>query len=118
MNANVHHFMGTVSVDVLMFRFALKWSSYLLPDSFCRVSSFIVHVNFQVVVSSEQLRSVSKSPSVFVSAVLPHSDSRGGGSSVCGGPTPHLVMNQQPPSSRTGPQGPSTKLAKVRLQQK
>lgn len=66
--------------------------------------------------STEQLRSVSKSPSVFVSAVLPHSDSRGSGSSVCGGPTPHLVMNQQPPASRTGPQGPNTKLTKVRLE--
>jgi hypothetical protein len=72
--------------------------------------------NFQVVVSTEQLRSVSKSPSVFVSTVLSHSDSRGGGSSVCGGPTPHLVMNQQSPASRTGPQGPITKPSKVRLE--
>ena len=86
------------------------------PALFVEFLSLLVHVNFQVVVSSEQPRSVSKSPSVFVSAVLPHSDSRGGGSSVCGGPTPHLVMNQQLPSSRTGPQGPSTKITKVRLQ--
>jgi len=83
---------------------------------FVQFHHLLVHINFQVVVSSEQPPSVSKSPSVFVSAVLPHSDSRGGVSSVRGGPTPHLVMNQQPPSSRTGPQGPSTKITKVRLQ--
>jgi hypothetical protein len=71
--------------------------------------------NFQVVVSTEQLRSVSKSPSVFVSTVLPHSDGRGGGSSVCSGPTPHLVMNQQSSASRSGPQGPITKPPKVRV---
>jgi hypothetical protein len=66
----------------------------------------------QVVVSTEQLRNVSNSPSVYVSAVLPHAD-RGGGGPVCGAPPSHLVMNQQPPSSRSGPQGTNAKLSKV-----
>ena len=64
-------------------------------------------------VSTEQHRNVSNSPSVFVSAVLPHSD-RGGGGSVCGAPPSHLVMNQQPPSSRSGPQSTNAKLTKVK----
>ncbi|KAJ9589596.1 hypothetical protein L9F63_017181, partial [Diploptera punctata] len=66
----------------------------------------------QVVVSTEQLRSVTNSPSLFVSAVLPHSE-RGSGPPVCAAPTSHLVMNQQPPSSRSGPQSTNTKLTKV-----
>lgn len=51
---------------------------------------------FQVVVSTES-RSVTKSPSVYVSTVPENR-----------GPTPHLVMNQQP-----RPTAPTAKITKA-----